>query len=261
MRQLPEICSQDSCPVPPPAETTSQLPLFGYTVYVVLRVSKLVLPGPLLLGLNRQHLVLMDPSSQVGSIPVLVLAGTPRSLLSYHPLLPSLLPPPQKLCCSITLKDLQRLHLLSPLEEDGTPGLELNYGSADNPQTIWLELPQVRVKASMVPRKEACLLSHLADRDPGHWSLFRSSVGRGGEEGMAALNCLCPAGPGVTAHHCLPAGGQRVHSLARPPLRRVEIRQRPLTGQPCVGLSDWSCFEPTCSITHVGDLAQGLTSQ
>ncbi|OBS60164.1 hypothetical protein A6R68_08692, partial [Neotoma lepida] len=94
-------------------ETTSLLPLFGYTVYVVLRVSKLVLPGPVLLGLNRQHLVLMDPSSQ-------------------------------KLCCSIPLKDLQRLHLLSPLEDNGPPGLELNYGSADNPQTIWLELPQAQ---------------------------------------------------------------------------------------------------------------------
>nr|XP_034363961.1 myosin XVB [Arvicanthis niloticus] len=94
-------------------ETTAQLPLFGHTVYVVLRVSKLVLPGPVLLGLNRQHLVIMDPSSQ-------------------------------KLCCSIILKDLQRLHLLSPLKEDGPPGLELNYGSADNPQTIWLELPQAQ---------------------------------------------------------------------------------------------------------------------
>nr|XP_042139057.1 LOW QUALITY PROTEIN: myosin XVB [Peromyscus maniculatus bairdii] len=94
-------------------ETTAQLPLFGYTVYVVLRVSKLVLPGPVLLGLNRQHLVLMEPSSQ-------------------------------KLCCSIPLKDLQRLHLLSPLEDNGPPGLELNYGSADNPQTIWLELPQAQ---------------------------------------------------------------------------------------------------------------------
>lgn len=94
-------------------ETTTQLPLFGHTVYVVLRVSKLALPGPVLLGLNRQHLVLMDPSSE-------------------------------KLCCSIALKDLQRLHLMSPLEEDGPPGLELNYGSADNPQTIWLELPQAQ---------------------------------------------------------------------------------------------------------------------
>uniref|UniRef100_A0A8C9P7C7 Myosin XVB n=1 Tax=Spermophilus dauricus TaxID=99837 RepID=A0A8C9P7C7_SPEDA len=94
-------------------EATSQLPLFGYTVYVVLRVSKLVLPGPALLGLNRRHLILMDPSSQ-------------------------------KLCCSIALKDLQRLRLLSPLEEEGPPGLELNYGLADSPQTIWLELPQAQ---------------------------------------------------------------------------------------------------------------------
>ncbi|XP_048652671.1 myosin XVB [Marmota marmota marmota] len=94
-------------------EATSQLPLFGYTVYIVLRVSKLVLPGPALLGLNRRHLILMDPSSQ-------------------------------KLCCSIALKDLQRLRLLSPLEEEGPPGLELNYGLADSPQTIWLELPQAQ---------------------------------------------------------------------------------------------------------------------
>ncbi|XP_037666136.1 LOW QUALITY PROTEIN: unconventional myosin-XVB-like [Choloepus didactylus] len=90
-----------------------RLPLFGYTVYVVLRVSELALPGPGLLGLNCQHLILMDPSSQ-------------------------------KLCCSIMLRDMQRLHLLSPLEEDGLPGLELNYGSADSPQTIWFELPQAQ---------------------------------------------------------------------------------------------------------------------
>ncbi|XP_025783316.1 myosin XVB [Puma concolor] len=90
-------------------EAVSQLPLFGYTVYVVLRVSQLALPGPSLLGLNRQHLILMDPSSQ-------------------------------NVYCSVALKDLQRLHLLSPLESDGPPGLELNYGSADNPRTIWFEL-------------------------------------------------------------------------------------------------------------------------
>ncbi|KAK2497548.1 hypothetical protein MC885_014513, partial [Smutsia gigantea] len=94
-------------------ETISQLPLFGYTVYVVLRVSELALPGPGLLGLNRQQLVIMDPSSQ-------------------------------KPCCSITLRDVQRLHLLSPLESQGPPGLELNYGSVENPQTIWFELPQAQ---------------------------------------------------------------------------------------------------------------------
>uniref|UniRef100_G1PS66 MyTH4 domain-containing protein n=1 Tax=Myotis lucifugus TaxID=59463 RepID=G1PS66_MYOLU len=94
-------------------EAASQLPLFGYTVYVVLRASDLTLPRPSLLGLNRQHLILMDPSSQT-------------------------------LCCSIALRDLQQLHLLSPLEAGRPPALELNYGSADSPQTIWFELPQAR---------------------------------------------------------------------------------------------------------------------
>uniref|UniRef100_A0A7N5JLK6 Myosin XVB n=1 Tax=Ailuropoda melanoleuca TaxID=9646 RepID=A0A7N5JLK6_AILME len=99
-------------PAPPFPEAVSQLPLFGYTVYVVLRVSQLALSRPSLLGLNRQHLILMDPCSQ-------------------------------KRCHSITLKDLHRLHLLSPLESKGPPGLELNYGSAESPQTIWFELPKV----------------------------------------------------------------------------------------------------------------------
>nr|XP_012309121.2 LOW QUALITY PROTEIN: myosin XVB [Aotus nancymaae] len=94
-------------------EAVRQLPLFGHTVYMVLRVSMQALPGSALLGLNRQHLILMDPSSQ-------------------------------SLCCCIALKSLQRVHLLSPLEEKGPPGLELNYGSADNPQTIWFELPQAQ---------------------------------------------------------------------------------------------------------------------
>ncbi|KAM6163520.1 myosin XVB [Rhynchocyon petersi] len=94
-------------------EAMRQLPLFGYTVFVVLRVSELAVPRPSLLGLNRQHLILMDPSSQ-------------------------------KLCCSIPLSDVHRLHLLSPLEEGEAPGLELNYGSPDRPRTIWFELPQAQ---------------------------------------------------------------------------------------------------------------------
>lgn len=64
-------------PTPPFPETVSQLPLFGYTVYVVLRVSKLALPGPGLLGLNRQQLVIMDPSSQVGRAPASMPAWAP----------------------------------------------------------------------------------------------------------------------------------------------------------------------------------------
>lgn len=62
---------------PPFPEAVSQLPLFGYTVYVVLRVSQMALPGPSLLGLNHQHLIVMDPCSQVGQALAPVLAGAP----------------------------------------------------------------------------------------------------------------------------------------------------------------------------------------
>lgn len=70
--QWPELLSP-----PPPPEAVRQLPLFGYTVYVVLRVSQLALPGPSLLGLNRQHLILVEPSSQVSQAPVPVWAWAP----------------------------------------------------------------------------------------------------------------------------------------------------------------------------------------
>lgn len=103
-------------PHPLPTESTAQLPLFGYTVYVVLRVSKLALPGPALLGLNRQHLVLMDPSSQVGRglflcwlelpsfltqfiatpstrAPISGLFAAPETLLLCHPKRPEAAPP------------------------------------------------------------------------------------------------------------------------------------------------------------------------
>eukprot|EP00069_Balaena_mysticetus_P001496 bmy_15344T0 len=67
-------------------EAVSELPLFGYTVYMVLRASKPALPSPSLLGLNRQHLILMDPSSQVGQAPgPSVGLGTLGPLVSHHP--------------------------------------------------------------------------------------------------------------------------------------------------------------------------------
>uniref|UniRef100_A0A8D1P1Y0 Myosin XVB n=1 Tax=Sus scrofa TaxID=9823 RepID=A0A8D1P1Y0_PIG len=108
-----QLGGRNSCPGPPSTEAARVLPLFGYTVYTALRVSRPGLPSPSLLGLNRQHLILIDPSSQ-------------------------------QVCCSITLKDLQRMHLLSPMEAEGSPGLELNYGPAASPETIWFELPQAQ---------------------------------------------------------------------------------------------------------------------
>uniref|UniRef100_A0A4X2KSE5 FERM domain-containing protein n=2 Tax=Vombatus ursinus TaxID=29139 RepID=A0A4X2KSE5_VOMUR len=92
-------------------EAMKHLPLFGYIVYGILRTSEPMIVTPCLLGLNHQHLILVDPSSQ-------------------------------EQCYSIPLKDVQKLRQLSPL--DNTPGLELYYGSSASPQTIWFELPQAQ---------------------------------------------------------------------------------------------------------------------
>uniref|UniRef100_A0A7N4V5Q2 Myosin XVB n=1 Tax=Sarcophilus harrisii TaxID=9305 RepID=A0A7N4V5Q2_SARHA len=92
-------------------EAMRNLPLFGYTIYIVLRVSEPRIATPCLLGLNHHRLVLVNPSSQ-------------------------------EQCHSITLKEIQKLRQLSALND--VPGLELNYGSSANPKTIWFELPQAQ---------------------------------------------------------------------------------------------------------------------
>ncbi|XP_044531083.1 myosin XVB [Gracilinanus agilis] len=92
-------------------EAVKSLPLFGYTVYTVLRLSEPVIATPCLLGLNHQYLILVDPRTQ-------------------------------EQCYSIALEDIQQLRQLSPL--DGVPAMELNYGSFTNPKTIWFESPQAQ---------------------------------------------------------------------------------------------------------------------
>uniref|UniRef100_A0A6I8NVC3 MyTH4 domain-containing protein n=1 Tax=Ornithorhynchus anatinus TaxID=9258 RepID=A0A6I8NVC3_ORNAN len=94
-------------------EAMKHMTLFGYNVYLILRLSERSLPAPCLLGFNHHHLILMDPATQ-------------------------------KPCHSIPLKEVQRLQLLSALDSDGMPGLEVNYGSPANPKTLWLELPQAQ---------------------------------------------------------------------------------------------------------------------
>lgn len=36
------------------------------------------------------------------------------------------------------------MRTLRPLDDSGVPGLEVNYGSVNNPQTMWFELQQVK---------------------------------------------------------------------------------------------------------------------
>uniref|UniRef100_A0A8C4YJQ7 MyTH4 domain-containing protein n=1 Tax=Gopherus evgoodei TaxID=1825980 RepID=A0A8C4YJQ7_9SAUR len=96
-----------------PAEHVIQLPLFGYNAYPVERCSEPRIPLPCVLGVNRDQIVIVDSRSQ-------------------------------ELCCRIPLKEVQRMRTLRPLDDSGVPGLEVNYGSVDNPQTMWFELHQVK---------------------------------------------------------------------------------------------------------------------
>uniref|UniRef100_A0A8C3IXZ6 Myosin XVB n=1 Tax=Chrysemys picta bellii TaxID=8478 RepID=A0A8C3IXZ6_CHRPI len=96
-----------------PAEHVIQLPLFGYNVYPVERCSEPRIPLPCILGANRDQIVVVASRSQ-------------------------------ELCCCIPLKEVQRMRTLRPLDDSGVPGLEVNYGSVENPQTMWFELQQVK---------------------------------------------------------------------------------------------------------------------
>uniref|UniRef100_A0A674JJK9 MyTH4 domain-containing protein n=1 Tax=Terrapene triunguis TaxID=2587831 RepID=A0A674JJK9_9SAUR len=96
-----------------PTEHVSQLPLFGYNVYPMERCSEPRIPLPCILGVNRDQIIVVASRSQ-------------------------------ELCCRIPLKEVQRMRTLRPLDDSGVPGLEVNYGSVENPQTMWFELQQVK---------------------------------------------------------------------------------------------------------------------
>ncbi|KAJ6660325.1 hypothetical protein lerEdw1_017748 [Lerista edwardsae] len=94
-------------------EYMTQMPLFGYNVYPVERISTPGLPKPCFVGVNQEQILVVDGKSQ-------------------------------KLHCLIPLKEIQRIQTLRPLDDSGIPGLEVNYGSAEDPKTIWFELKQAK---------------------------------------------------------------------------------------------------------------------
>uniref|UniRef100_A0A8C3S6L2 MyTH4 domain-containing protein n=1 Tax=Chelydra serpentina TaxID=8475 RepID=A0A8C3S6L2_CHESE len=119
-----------------PAEHVIQLPLFGYNMYPMERCSEPRIPLPCVLGVNRDQLVVVASRSQ-------------------------------ELCCRIPLKEVQRMRTLRPLDDSGVPGLEVNYGSVDNPQTMWFELtPSAGIKflstASLIFMSKSCHQYHRA---------------------------------------------------------------------------------------------------
>ncbi|NWI21352.1 MYO15 protein, partial [Crypturellus soui] len=97
-------------------EHVMELPLFGYNIYLVKRISDETIPLPCFFGVNKEQIVVLDSC-------LFVLA---------------------QICRVIPLKELQKMRTLRPASEGGLPGMELNYGSAASPKTLWIELPQAK---------------------------------------------------------------------------------------------------------------------
>nr|XP_047920128.1 myosin XVB [Anser cygnoides]XP_047920129.1 myosin XVB [Anser cygnoides] len=94
-------------------EHAMKLPFFGYNFYFVERVSDSTIPVPCYFGVNNEQIVVVDNITQAVS----------------H---------------VIPLKELQKMRTLRPTSDGGLPGIELNYGSAASPKSLWLELSQAK---------------------------------------------------------------------------------------------------------------------
>uniref|UniRef100_A0A8C0UUE8 FERM domain-containing protein n=1 Tax=Cyanistes caeruleus TaxID=156563 RepID=A0A8C0UUE8_CYACU len=94
-------------------EHVMKLPFFGYTIFIVERISDNRVPVPCFFGVNKEEIILVDGTTQVVSQV-------------------------------IPLKELQKMRTLRPISDGGLPGLELSYGSPSSPRAMWVELSQVR---------------------------------------------------------------------------------------------------------------------
>ncbi|XP_050764616.1 myosin XVB [Gymnogyps californianus] len=94
-------------------EHVMKLPFFGYNTYFVERVSDDTILVPCFFGVNKEEIIVVDGTTQAVS-------------------------------CVIPLKELQNMRTLRPVSDGGLPGIELNYGSAASPKTMWLELSQAK---------------------------------------------------------------------------------------------------------------------
>ncbi|KAI1232354.1 Unconventional myosin-XV, partial [Lamprotornis superbus] len=91
-------------------EHVMKLPFFGYTIFVVERISDEMVPVPCFFGVNKEEIIVVDGTSQVVSR-------------------------------AVALRELQRMRTLRPVSDGALPGLELHYGSPDSPRAMWVELP------------------------------------------------------------------------------------------------------------------------
>uniref|UniRef100_A0A8C7E7T4 MyTH4 domain-containing protein n=1 Tax=Naja naja TaxID=35670 RepID=A0A8C7E7T4_NAJNA len=107
------------------AEHVIQLPLFGYNVFSVERISAPNISSPCIVGVNQKEIM---TDSAMSTMPVF--------------------PHVQSNQIIIPLNQILRMKSLRPFSAAGFPGIEINYGSIENPKTIKFELQQV---TSIVP--------------------------------------------------------------------------------------------------------------
>ncbi|KAM5135162.1 LOW QUALITY PROTEIN: myosin XVB [Mantella aurantiaca] len=94
-------------------EKVSALPLFEYTIFAVKRISEPDVISPCYVAVNDQQLNILQSNSQKPHIIV-------------H------------------LQEVQSMRTMRPLDSNTPPGVELHYGSADNPRTLWMELQEAK---------------------------------------------------------------------------------------------------------------------
>ncbi|PIO36811.1 hypothetical protein AB205_0097300, partial [Aquarana catesbeiana] len=93
-------------------ETVSALPLFDYTIFSIQRISEPDVISPCFVAVNDHQLIILQNNSQ-------------------------------KPHTTVSLQDVQSMRTLRPLDSNTLPGVELHYGSAANPRTLWVELQEV----------------------------------------------------------------------------------------------------------------------
>ncbi|XP_066442060.1 unconventional myosin-XVB-like [Eleutherodactylus coqui] len=91
-------------------ETVSTLPLFEYNVFPVKRISNPGIVTPCFVAVHHQELLVLQNNSQQPSL-------------------------------SVNLQDVQSMRTMRPLDSNT---LELHYGTAAQPHTLWMELQEAK---------------------------------------------------------------------------------------------------------------------
>ncbi|XP_056405576.1 myosin XVB [Hyla sarda] len=94
-------------------ETVSALPLFDYNIYQVKRISEPHILTPCFVAVNHQQFLILQNNSTQPSI-------------------------------TVNLHEVHSMRTMRPLDSNTLPGVELHYGTAADPHTLWIELQEAK---------------------------------------------------------------------------------------------------------------------